>query len=61
MFRVLKVLKFFSENCVIYSFSCRGPKVEVLKLILSLIKRLTDISIRFSKCAFDALYNHTIK
>ena len=59
VFRASKLLKMLSEKCEICPFSCRGPKVVLLKLILSLNKSLTAMSIRFCECVFDALYNHT--
>ena len=58
-FRASKPLKILSKKCEICPFSCRGSKVVLLKMILSLNKRPTAISVRFFWFIFDVLYNHT--
>ena len=45
--KVFNVSKLSLEKGAYLPFSCRGPKVVLLKLILSFIKRLIGMYIRF--------------
>ena len=52
---VLKLEKSFSLDIEVLQYSCRGPKPALLKLILSPVKRLVAVCIRFLESVFDAL------